>query len=113
MRLMIWLGDEGPTDLDLKDGDVWAVKDNAWVPGLSETKKWLIVEMAEYGGTQSELVQPEYAVGTPAPVIRHARKYYVPYWLLFEPEELALIRDKLQVKPIYVERVGIWDITRK
>lgn len=113
MRLMIWLGEEGPTDLDFKDGDVWEVKDNAWVPGLQETKKWLILEMAEYGGDQSELIQPEYAVGAPDPVIRHARKYYVAYWEKMDQEELAVVRDKTQVKAIDVGRFDIWDIKRK
>lgn len=113
MRLMIWVGDEGPTDLDLKDGDIWGVQPNAWVPGSEELKKWLIVETEEYGGDQSELVQPEYQVGSPEPVIRHARKYYVPYWLKLTPEELAVVRDKTQSFAILAGRFDIWDITRK
>jgi hypothetical protein len=113
MRLMIWLGDEGPTDLDLKDGDIWAVRDNAWVPGAQELKKWLIVEMAEYGGQQSELVTAEYTTGQSAPVQRHARKYQVRYWEKLDPEELALWRDKTQTKAILAGRFDIWDIVRK
>ena len=113
MRLMIWTGDEGPTDLDLKDGDVWEVKPDSWVPGTQEAKKWLNVQMAEYGGDQSELVQPEYAVGSPDPVIRHARKYYIPYWLKLTPEELALARDKNATKDVMLDRFDVWDITRK
>lgn len=113
MRLMIWIGDEGPTDLDLKDGDIWAVQPNSWTPGALELQKWLIVEMAEYGGDQTELSKPEYTVGSPEPVIRHARKYYVPYWLKLTPEELATVRDKTQSFSILASRFDIWDITRK
>lgn len=113
MRLMIWVGDEGPTDLDLKDGDIWAVQPNSWTPGTEESKKWLIVEMSEYGGDQSELVQPEYMVGSPEPVQRHARKYYVPYWLKLTPDELAVVRDKTQSFAVLAGRFDIWDITRK
>lgn len=113
MRLMIWLGEEGPTDLDFKDGDVWAVRDNAWVPGTQEAKKWLIIEVEEYGGDQSELVEPEYAVGQPDPVIRHARKYFVPYWLKYDGAELAVIRDKTATKAIVTGLFDIWDIARK
>lgn len=113
MRLMIWVGDEGPTDLDLKDGDIWGVFPNTWTPGTEELKKWLIVEMAEYGGNQSELTQPEYSVVLPPPVQRHARKYYVAYWEKMTPEELVIIRDREQSFAILPDRFDIWDITRK
>lgn len=114
MRLMIYLGDEGPTDLDFKDGDVWAVQPNSWTPGALEAKKWLIIEMEEYGGEQTELVQPEYSVGVPEPVQRHARKYYVPYWIKAgDPGELAMWRDKDATKPIITGRFNVFDIVRK
>jgi len=113
MRLMIWIGDEGPTDLDLRDGDVWAVKDDAWVPGAMELKKWLVVETPTYGGDQAELVAPEYAPGAPDPVIRHARKYFVPYWLKLIPEEVAAVRDPAVSVAILTGRFGLFDITRK
>lgn len=114
MRLMIWVGEEGPTDLDLKDGDIWLVQPNSWIPGSMETKKWLVVEMEEYGGDQSELIQPEYAVGSPDPVIRRARKYYVPYWTKLTPEQLVIVRDKTQDFGILADGTfDIWDITRK
>lgn len=113
MRLMIWVGDEGPTDLDLKDGDVWQVHPNAWTPGSEELKKWLTVEMDEYGGDQSELVTAEYAVGSPDPVQRHARKYYIPYWEKLTPDELAVVRNKTLSFDVLADRFGIWDITRK
>lgn len=113
MRLMIYIGDEGPTDLDFKDGDIWEVKDNAWAPGTLELKRWLIVEMPEYGGDQSELTQPEYAVGSPDPVQRHARKYQVKYWEKLIPEEIAAARDPEVSVPIMTGRFGLFDIVRK
>jgi len=114
MILRIWLGDEGPTDQDLKDGDIWGIQDDAWVPGLKETQKWLNIKLPEYGGDQSQLVEAEYAVGTPAPVILHARKYYVKYWELLDPDDLAIVRDKTQAFPIVDgSPFGLFDITRK
>jgi hypothetical protein len=116
MRLMIWVGDEGPTDYDLRDGDVWNVFPNSWVPSELETKKWLVVEMPEYGGTQTELVEPEYAPGTQPngmPVQRHARKYFVPYWEKLVPEEIAAVRDPAVVVPVMAGRFGLFDISRK
>lgn len=114
MRLMIWTGDEGPTDLDLKDGDVWAVHLDTWVPGTQEAKKWLNVQMEEYGGDQNELSQPEYSVVLPSgPVQRHARKYFIPYWEKLTPEELALVRNKELTKEVMIGKFNVWDITRK
>lgn len=113
MRLMIWVGDEGPTDLDLKDGDIWAVQPNSWTPGSEELKKWLIVEMDEYGGDQSELVQAEYSVVLPPPVLRHARKYYIPYWLKLTPDELTTVRNKTLPFAVLAGRFDVWDIARK
>ena len=113
MRLMIWIGDEGPTDLDLKDGDIWGVRDNAWVPGTLETKRYLIIETEEYGGQQSELTTAEYTVGATDPVQRHARKYQVRYWEKLTPEELVTVRDKEADFPILAGRFDIWDIVRK
>ncbi len=114
MRLMIHLGDDGPTDLDLKDGDIFAVKDDAWIPGTLEAKKWLILETENYGQDWSELVKPEYEVGSPDPVQRHARAYYVPYWLKASgPDELTQWRDETLTKAIITGRFNLFDITRK
>lgn len=116
MRLMIWVGDEGPTDYDLKDGDVWDVKPDTWTPSTLETQKWLIVQTDEYGGTQSELIEPEYGSGVRPngmPVIRHARKYSVPYWNKLIPEEITAVRDPAVVVPVMVGRFGLFDIARK
>lgn len=113
MRLMIWVGDEGPTDLDLKDGDIWAVYPNSWTPGSEESKKWLVIETEDYGGDQSELIAPEYTVGGDGPVQRHARKYHVRYWEKLTPQELATVRDKTQSFAVLPNRFNIWDIARK
>ena len=115
MRLKIWIGDEGPTDLDLKDGDIFDVHPNSWVPGTQELIKYLNIELPEYGGDQSELKSTEWAVGSPDPVIRHARKYFVPYWLTLTPEELAIVRNKDTGSfPVVTgTRFSLWDITRK
>lgn len=116
MRLMIYVGDEGPTDLDFKDGDVWAVKPDSWVPGTQEALKWLNIQVAEYGGSQLELVEPEYANGPssngPNPV-RHMRKYFVPYWAVLTQAEIAAVRDKTQPKDVFVGRFDLTDIVRK
>lgn len=116
MRLMLWVGDEGPTDYDFKDGDVWAVKPDSWVPSELETKKWLVVQVPEYGGQQDELTEPEYGAGTQPngmPVQRHARKYCVRYWEHLTPQELAAARDKEVAVPVMPDRFGLFDIVRK
>jgi len=116
MRLMIWVGDEGPTDYDYKDGDVWEVKPNSWTPSSLELKKWLVVEVPEYGGTQSELTQPEYGPGTQPngmPVQRHARKYAVRYWEKLIPQEIADVLNPDVEVPVMVGRFGLFDIVRK
>lgn len=116
MRLMIYVGDEGPTDYDFKDGDVWGVQPNSWTPSVLETQKWLIVEMEEYGGTQSELIEPEYGNGLQPngmPVQRHARKYAVRYWEKLIPSEIVAVRDPETVVPVMPGRFGLFDIVRK
>lgn len=117
MRLMIWVGDEGPTDLDLKDGDIWGVRSDTWVPGTMELKKWLILQLPEYGGDQDELTAAEYTVGASpdSPVVRHARKYCVRYWEELTPDELAIVRDPNQSFAILndPDRFDLWDIVRK
>lgn len=116
MRLMIYVGDEGPTDLDFKDGDVFAVQPDSWVPGNEEAKKWLNIQVPDYGGQRSELVESEYANGPssngPSPV-RHMRKYFVPYWAILTQAEIAAVRDKTTPKAVIVDRFDLTDIVRK
>lgn len=115
MRLMIWVGDEGPTDLDLKDGDIWNVYPNTWTPGSEELSRWLIAEMEEYGGDQTELTRPEYTQGPSPeePVIRHMRKYYVPYWTKLTPTQLQTVRSKTTQTPVVTGVFTLDDIVRK
>lgn len=115
MRLVIWIGDEGPTDLDMKDGDIFAVHPNSWEPGTLETQRWLVIEMEEYGGDQNELTQPEFTTGPSPqePVQRHARKYKINYWEKFTPQELADIRDRDTHFPISTGKFSLVDILRK
>lgn len=115
MRLLIKVGDEGPTDYDLRDGDILEVRSNSVAFGAEELKKFLCVEMEEYGGTQGELVEPEYGSGTQPggfPVYRNARKYYLPYWEKLLPDELAQVRDPAVSFPAST-KFGLFDITRK
>ena len=113
MRLMLWVGDEGPTDLDLKDGDIWAVQPDSWEPGALELKRWFVIQLPEYGGDQTELVKPEYTVGAESPVQRHARKYHVNYWVRLVPEEIAAVRDPEVSVPVMAGRFDLFDIVRK
>ena len=115
MRIMIWIGDEGPTDLDLKDGDLWAIYSNSWEPGAEELKRWLIVQIEEYGGDQSELTKPEYAVGASIeePVVRCMRKYWIDYAAKLTPKETADVRNKEIAVPVLTGRFGLADIIRK
>ena len=115
MRLMLWVGDEGPTDLDLKDGDIWAVRPDTWEPGALELKRWLVIQTEDYLGDQGELVLPEYTTGPApeAPAVRHARKYKVNYWERLTPQELAAVRDREVSVPIVADRFSLFDIVRK
>lgn len=115
MRLMLWVGDEGPTDLDLKDGDIWNVYPDSWQPGNEELKRFLVVQTSEYGGQQAELTEPEYAVGPSPeqPVTRHMRKYFMPYWEKLTPNELAVVRDREQSFPVVTGKFTLQDIIRK
>lgn len=114
MRLMIYVGDEGPLDIDFKDGDIWGWRDDSWVPTSNELKKWLVIQVPEYQNDKAELVASEYVPGAgSSPSMRHQRKYFVPYWEKLTPEELAAARNKTVEVPIVTDTFGIWDITRK
>lgn len=115
MRLMIWVGDEGPTDNDLKDGDIFSVHADSWVPGTEELKKFLVIQTSEYQGTQDELVEPQYATGPSAdePDIRYMRKYRVDYWKRLTADELVAVRDPNVSVPVMVDRFSLGDIVRK
>lgn len=115
MRVMIYVGNEGPTDLDFKDGDIFAVYPNSWEPGAEELKRFFVVEMSEYGGDQQELVSTEYALGPSPdqPQICHMRKYYIDYPTKLTAAELESVRDRETSVPVMSGRFILDDINRK
>lgn len=115
MRLMLWVGEEGPTDNDLKDGDIFSVHQNDWTPGAEELKRFLCVQTGNYGGDTTELVEPEYGPGaTPdEPDVRKARKYAVRYWEKLSPSEVIAVRDRNLSVPLMTDRFALTDIVRK
>jgi len=114
MRLQVWTQNQGITDEDFKDGDIYKVRPWDWTPGDLETKRWLVVEMPEYMGSWEELIKSEYTVGADnQPVIRMMRKYRLNYAPKLTPEELALARDPNADCPIITDRFTLDDIIRK
>ena len=114
MQLMLWVRDEGFTDGDFRDGDIFQVWDDAWIPGNLEKARFLVIQVPNYGGDQNELVASEYAPGPGAdPVIRRMRKYRVDYAPKLDTETLAAVKDiESMVEPI----TGVFtlaDISRK
>lgn len=114
MKLQLYVGTEGFTDDALRDGDIFAVHDDAWEPGIKEKQRYLVVQCEDFSGSWDELVKSEYAPGPGAePVIRRARAYRVDYAPKLDAEELAAARDRtVAVDPI-VGRFTLADIARK
>jgi hypothetical protein len=114
MHLMLYVGDEGFTDIDLRDGDIFAVQPDDWTPGSKEKQRYLIVKTPDFTGPWDELVKSEYMQGPgEAPVIRRMRSYRVDYVPLLDAEELAATRDRaVAVEPI-VGRFTLGHIARK
>ena len=50
MRLAVWTRNEGITDQEFKDGDIFRVEPDSWIPGGMETKRWLVVQTPDFGG---------------------------------------------------------------
>lgn len=115
MRLQLYAGTEGFKDTDLRDGDIFAVHPNTWVPGETEAKRFLVVEVEDFDEeTARELVKSDYAPGDGEdPVIRRQRAYRLDYAPKLTPEELALARDKNLASPVIVGRFSTADIARK
>lgn len=114
MFLTVWTKDEGITDQEFKDGDIFQVHDDDWTPGAREIERWLVVQVPNYGGDWSELTASEYGVGPGNEgVVRRMRKYRLAYAPKLDPEELAAARDRdLPVQPI-TGRFDLTDIVRK
>jgi hypothetical protein len=115
MLLMLYAHDEGPTDIDHKRGDIFAVFPDDHVPGTEEVKKWVFAKVSDYGGDWNELVQPEYAAtSTPQrPVYRHMRKYGVAWWEKMSGDEIGAYDDTSTAKPVVEGRYDLADIKRK
>lgn len=114
MKLMLWTKDEGFTDGEFRDGDIFQVQPDEWEPGAKEKQRFLIVQMPDFAGDMQELVTSEYAPGPGAePIIRRMRKYRVDYAAKLDPEQLAAAKDsQTTVEPI-VGVFGLSDIARK
>lgn len=114
MKLMLWTRDEGFTDGEFRDGDIFQVHPDTWEPGAKEKQRWLVVHVPDFAGDWNELVKSEYTVGAGAePVMRRMRAYRVDYASKLDPEELAAAKDPtVTVEPI-VGRFSLSDIARK
>lgn len=114
MYLMLYVGDEGFTDLDLRDGDIFAVHPDDWVPGNKEKQRYLVVQTPDYTGPWDELVKSEYMQGPgEEPVIRRQRAYRVDYAPKLDAEELAAARDRNATVEPLIGRFTLADIARK
>lgn len=114
MKLMLWTKDEGFTDGEFRDGDIFQVWPDEWEPGNKEKQRFLIVQMPDFAGDQNELIASEYGVGPGAePEVRRMRKYRIDYAAKLDPEELAAAKDQtVAVEPV-VGRFTLADIARK
>ena len=114
MKLMLWARDEGFTDSEFRDGDIFQVYPDEWEPGTKEKQRFLIVQMPDFAGDLEELVKSEYTVGAGAePVMRRMRAYRVDYASKLDPEELAAAKDPLATVETIVGRFALSDIARK
>jgi hypothetical protein len=114
MKLMLWTKDEGFTDGEFRDGDIFQVWPDDWEPGNKEKQRFLIVQMPDFAGDQQELVSSEYTTGPgEEPIIRRMRKYRVDYAAKLDPEQLAAAKDPAQTVEPIVGVFGLADIARK
>jgi len=115
MRFMVWTHDDGITDMDFRDGDIFhAGLATEWTPSELETSRYLCIEIQGVQAGISELLSSEFAPGPGNDnVIRRIRKYRVNYINKFSEEELAVIRDPEQVFPMVTDRFNQSDIIRK
>jgi hypothetical protein len=113
MRLMLWARDEGFTDGEFRDGDIFQVHPDSWEPGTKELQRFLVVQMPDFAGDNEELMKSEYAVGAGGePVLRRMRAYRVDYATKLDPETLAAARDPQQSVPVQTQ-FALSDIARK
>jgi len=114
MKLMLWTKDEGFTDGEFRDGDIFQVWPDEWEPGNKEKQRFLIVQMPDYAGDMLELVASEYATGPGEdPIIRRMRKYRIDYAAKLDPEQLAAAKDSQVAVETVVGVFALSDIARK
>lgn len=114
MKLMIWTRDEGFTDGEFRDGDIFQVWPDTWEPGAKEKQRFLVIQVPDFAGDWNELVASEYGVGAGSePEIRRMRKYRVDYAAKLDPEEVAAAKDALQTVEPIMGRFALSDIARK
>jgi hypothetical protein len=114
MKLMLWTKDEGFTDGEFRDGDIFQVYSDEWEPGAKEKQRFLIVQMPDFAGDMGELVASEYTTGPgEEPIVRRMRKYRIDYAAKLDPEELAAAKDTLATVETIVGRFALSDIARK
>lgn len=114
MKLMVWKQNEGPTDEEFKQGDIFQVKPDTWTPGTEEDLKWLIVQMPNFGGSWSELTASEFTVGesTQENVLLRMRKYYLSFDVL-TPSQRSKLLDPTVHTPMVTNVWGLNDILRR
>ena len=114
MILSVWVRNEGITDGEFKDGDIFQAHPDTFVPEGNVLKRWLCVQTPDYGGSFDELVAPEYGVGPGnEAVIRRMRKYRLDYAPKLTPDELTAARDPNVSVPLITGRFTLNDIVRK
>lgn len=108
MFLVLWVKDEGFTDGEFRDGDIFQVQPDDYVPGEKTKQRFLIVQVPDFPGDWGELVASEYTTGPgDQPVVRRMRKYRVNYASKLDPDELAAAKDlTTAVEPI----TGVFDL---
>lgn len=114
MKLMLWTRDEGFTDGEFRDGDIFQVQPDEWEPGAKEKQRFLIVQVPDFAGDWEELVKSEYTTGPGAePVVRRMRAYRVDWRSKMDPDEIAAAVDPQQTVEPIAGRFVLADIARK
>jgi len=121
MLLQLYVRNDGISDEDLRDGDIFATKTDAGeaILGDQEKKSYLFVKLPDPANVADlllELVKSEYAPG-PGEFneIRRMRKYRVDWRPKFTSEEIAIIEDATQIfgTGVVENRFTIGDVSRK
>lgn len=118
-HIMIYTRDEGFGDNNYKDGDIVEVRVVVPDDQLSETtlSRYLVAEIDINDTIENikEMIKPEYGVaaGFSETVIIRKSKIMIPYWLKFDADDLALIRERDTTFPVQRGVFSESDIVRK